>query len=145
MDHALPQTGTAELLEELSGLIPDDFINDLFPRRKGRGRRNSFCAAQLYRTLLLALLTPVDSFNLLTQMLPEQRAWRQFALLRNRRDLPDAKMLHCFREACGVGGLRAINRHLLLQLLPRYSPSQRTVALIDSTDLPAATSAFKKN
>jgi hypothetical protein len=145
MDHALPQTGTVGLLEELSCLVPDGFINDLFPRRKGRGRRNSFCPAQLYRTLLLALLTPVDSFNLLTQMLPEQRSWRQFALLRNRRDLPDAKMLHCFRETCGVSGLRAINRHLLLQLLPRYSPSEKTLALIDSTDLPAATSAFKKN
>ena len=145
MDHALPQTGTAALLEQLSDFVPDDFINTLFRQGRRRGRRKLFSPAQLYRTLLLALLTPVNSFNLLAQLLPEQSAWRGFARLRNSYQLPDAKMLHGFRQACGVRGLRTINRHLLSALLPPHAPSQKTVALMDSTDLPASTSAFKKN
>jgi hypothetical protein len=145
MNFSLATTGTAELLEQLSPFIPDDFINGLSPRQQGRGRRMGFQPAQLYRVLLLSLLTPAHSFNLLTQMLKEQRAWRRFAHLPNRHHLPVASLLHDFRALIGVGGLRRINQQLLGPLLESCWIGSKSVALIDSTDLPAATSAYKKS
>lgn len=95
---SLPQTGTAELLNRLSPFLDDQFINNLFPLHHGRGRRHLFCPAQLFRVLLLNLLSPAHSFNLLVQLLAEHRPWREFAWLRNKQSLPDAKMLHQFRD-----------------------------------------------
>jgi hypothetical protein len=95
--------------------------------------------------LLLVLLTPAHSFNLLVELLPEQRAWRRFAWLSNRGQVPTASILHEFRVRLGVGSLRLVNRHLLLPLLEGLAPERKTVALIDSTDLPAATSSYKKS
>ena len=145
LNFSLATTGTAELLEHLSPFIPDDFINELCPVHRGRGRRIGFGPAQFYRVLLLSLLTPAHSFNLLTQMLKEQRAWRRFAHLRNRHHLPVASQLHDFRDRIGVGGLRRINQQLLGPLLESSWIGGKSVALIDSTDLPAATSAYKKS
>jgi hypothetical protein len=144
MDSLLPATGTAALLRAVSPYVPDDFINSLWPAHHGRGRRRVFHPAQLWRTHLLALLTPVHSFNLLVEMLPEQRAWRHFAHLPNRRRLPDAWMLHEFRQRAGVAGLRRINEYLLESLLPPADASDWSVSLMDATDLVAADCGFKK-
>jgi hypothetical protein len=141
---SLPQTGTAALLETLSPHLDDDVINDLFPRRRGRGRRRLFSAAQLFRVLLLNLVTPVHSFNLLVQLLAENRSWRTFAHLPNQRTLPDAKMLHLFRDRLDLSKLRAINHHLWAPILAGLDPSRKSVAIMDATDLPAATNSFKK-
>ena len=65
MKSLLPSTGTQALLEAFSPHIPDLWINQEFPQLRGRGRRRLFSAAQLWRVHLLALLTPVHSFNLL--------------------------------------------------------------------------------
>ena len=145
MHTPLPTTGTAALLLQLSDFVPDDFINQLLPPHRGRGRRSRWSSAQLFRLLLLVLLTPAHSLNLLVELLPEQRAWRRFARLPNRRRVPTASILHEFRERLGVGSLRRINRHLLEPLLDGLAPERPTVALIDSTDLPAATSTYKKS
>jgi hypothetical protein len=141
---SLPQTGTAALLETLSPYLNNDVINDLFPRRRGRGRRRLFSAAQLFRVLLLNLVTPVHSFNLLVQLLAENRSWRTFAHLPNQRTLPDAKMLHLFRDRLDLSKLRAINHHLLAPILAGLDPTRKSVAIMDATDLPAATHSFKK-
>lgn len=140
----LPTTGTSALLEELSPYVPDELINTLLVQKPGPGRPASFSSAQLFRVLLLTLLTPVHSFNLLVELLPEQRAWRSFARLRNRRELPDVRMLHEFRRRLDLAKLRAVNAALLRPLLAGAQRLAKTVALIDSTDLPAATSAYKK-
>lgn len=145
MNAPLPVTGTNALLVQLSDWVPDDFINQLLPPHRGQGRRSLWSSAQLFRLLLLALLTPAHSFNLLVQLLPEQRAWRRFAHLSNRHRVPTTSILHEFRARLGVGPLRRINRHLLLPLLEGLAPERKTVALIDSTDLPAATSTYKKS
>jgi len=144
MESPLAVMGTAALLEQLSAFVPDELINEIVPRHTGRGRRAHWCAAQFYRLLLLSLLTPAHSFNLLVELLPEHRAWRKFALLPNRYRLPVASQLHEFREAIGVRGLRQINEQLLQPLLEGLSAERLAVGLIDATDLPAATSAFKK-
>jgi Transposase domain (DUF772) len=140
----LPQTGTGALLEQLSPHLDDGFINRLLPPPTGSGRPRAFASAQLLRVLLLSLLTPAHSFNLLLRLLPENRAWRQFARLRNQRDLPDAKMLHQFRGRLDLVRLRQINAHLLRPLLEQLEPERRTLAIMDATDLPAATNTFKK-
>jgi hypothetical protein len=145
MQSPLPVTGTVALLEQLSGFIPDDLLKEMVPPHGGRGRRPHWSSAQLYRLLLLTLLTPGHSFNLMLQMLPEQRGWRKFALLPNRVRLPVASQLHDFRQALGVSGLRRINEHLLQPLLQGLAPGRLSVGLIDATDLPAATSAYKKS
>jgi len=44
-----------------------------------------------------------------------------------------------------VAGLRRINQFLLAPLLETLSPDRQAVGLIDATDLPAATSAYKKS
>lgn len=144
MNSLLPVTGTAALLRAVSPCVPDDFINSLWPAHRGRGRRHLFSPAQLWRTHLLAVLTPVHSFNLLVALLPEQRAWRRFAHLPNRHRLPDAWMLHEFRQWAGVTALRRINEHLLESLLPPPDTTARTVSLMDATDLVAADCGFKK-
>jgi hypothetical protein len=142
---SLPQTGTSALMEILSPYLDDDFINQLFPARKQSGPRRLFAPAQLFRVLLLNLLSPVHSFNLLVKVLAENRAWRDFARLPNKRLLPDAKMLHQFRERLNVSKLRQINQHLLAPLLANLDGGTRKrVAIMDSTDLPAATHSFKK-
>jgi len=140
----LPQTGTADLLERLSPHVPDDLINSLFVQRSGPGRRGLFSAAQLFRVNLLALLTPAHSFNLLVALLAEHRSWRSFARLRNRMRVPDVRMLHQFRQRLDLTKLRCVNEHLLKPLLEGTGVFAKTVALIDSTDLPAATNAYKK-
>jgi hypothetical protein len=138
MKRALASTGTAQLLEILSEHVPDGFINSMRASRVGRGRRAAFSAAQLWRAHLLALLTPVHHFNLLVEMLPEQRDWRRFARLSHRHRTPDVRMLHQWREAMGVMGLRAINRHLVGRLLEEWPADRLPVAIMDATDLPAA-------
>ena len=142
--NQLPKTGGAALLEQLSVHIPDDLINSLFTHKPRLGRRRHFSAAQLFRVTLLALLTPVHSFNLLVELLPENRSWRAFARLRNRCQLPDVRMLHEFRACFDLTKLRRVNKHLLQPLLEGTANFPKTVALIDSTDLPAATNAYKK-
>jgi hypothetical protein len=142
--NRLPTTGTAGLLERLSPHVPDDLINSLFLQPTGPGRRDLFSAAQLFRVHLLALLTPVHSFNLLVELLAEHRTWRTFARLRNRARVPDVRMLHEFRQALDLTKLRCVNEHLLRPLLAGAASFPKTVALIDSTDLPAAASAYKK-
>lgn len=142
--NRLPRTGTAGLLERLSAYLPDDLINSLLAGRSGPGRPCQFSAAQLFRVTLLALITPVHSFNLLVELLPEQRAWRRFARLRNRFEVPDVRMLHQFRRRLDLTKLRRINEHLLRPLLAGTAGFAKTVALIDSTDLPAATNGYKK-
>jgi hypothetical protein len=144
MDSLLPITGSATLLETLSPYVPDDFINESLRVPPQRGRRHQFCPAQLWRAHLLSLLTPAHSLNLVAQLLPEQRAWRRFASLANRQETPDVRMLHEFRAHAGAGGLRRINDELLRPLLPARRDAGWSVALIDATDLPAATSGFKK-
>ena len=140
----LPPTGTAGLLERLSPHIPDDLINSLFLQRSGPGRRGLFSAAQLFRVNLLALLTPAHSFNLLVALLAEHRSWRTFARLRNRVRVPDVRMLHEFRQQLDLTKLRCVNEYLLRPLIEGTAGFAKTVALIDSTDLPAATNAYKK-
>jgi len=140
----LPPTGTAGLLERLSPHIPDDLINGFFSEPAGLGRRRLFSAAQLFGVNLLALLTPAHSFNLLVRLLAENRSWRTFARLRNRVRVPDVRMLHEFRQRLDLTKLRGVNEHLLGPLIEGTAGFAKTVALIDSTDLPAATNAYKK-
>jgi hypothetical protein len=140
----LPCTGTAALLERLSPPIPDELINSLFAGQPGRGRRAALSPAQLFRVNLLALLTPVHSLNLLTDLLCENRAWRSFARLRNRWSGPGARMLHEFRARLDLPKLRQVNQQLLAPLIEGTSNFAKTVALIDSTDLPAATNGYKR-
>lgn len=142
--NTLPLTGTNQLLTILDPYIPDDFINDHWNHRPARGPRWHFSAAQLWRVHLLALLTPVHSFNLLVAMLPEQRAWRSFARLRHRHEVPDARILNAFRDRVGVMGLRQINEALLAPLIQTAVLWEGAVALIDATDLPASCNGFKK-
>jgi hypothetical protein len=52
-------------------------------------------------------------------------------------------MLHEFRQRLPPSLLRSINAHLLMPLLDQLG-SLSTVALIDATDLRAATNAYKK-
>lgn len=140
----LPLTGTTALLDKLSPFVPDDYIDSLFAVKRGRGRPARFSPSQLLRVILLPLLTPAHSFNLLVQLLAENRGWRHFARLRNRNDLPDAKILHQFRDRLDLNQLRHINEQLLEPMLERCSLFPKTVAIIDATDLPAATNAYKK-
>ena len=140
----LPVTGTSGLLERLSPHIPDDLINALCLQRSGPGRPEAFSAAQLFRVHLLAMLTPAHSFNLLVRLLGEHRSWRSFARLRNRLRVPDVRMLHEFRQTMDLTKLRRINEHLLAPLIEGTAGFAKTVAVIDSTDLPAATNAYKK-
>jgi hypothetical protein len=86
--------------------------------------------AQLWRTHLLAVLTSTHSLNLVVAQLPEQPAWRRFARL--RRTLPTTRMLHEFRQAVGVDGLRAINQLLVDRLLYRQDVQPNAVALMDA-------------
>lgn len=144
MQSPLPTTGTAKLLAALSPFIPDQFINTLLAGSAHPGPRQYFSAAQLWRIHLLALLTPAHSFNALVRLLPEQRDWRRFAYLRHRHRTPDVRMLYEFRERAGVAALRTINEHLVKQLLPFLPTGGQTVAIIDATDLPAATADKKK-
>ena len=141
---ALACTGTGLLLEPLSPFIDDGLINELLPRPCGRGRPRAFSSAQLFRVVLLSLLTPAHSFNLLVRLLSEHRPWRRFARIPSQRVVPDAKMLHQFRGRLDLCILRSINRHLLQPLLERLDPTRPTLAIIDSTDLPAPVNSFKK-
>lgn len=145
MRDELSITGSLSLLEQLTAFVPDDLVNELVRRRSGSGRRAHWSPAQLYRLLLLTVLTPAHSSNLLVELLKEQRGWRRFARLPNRFRVPVASQLHDFRRLLGVAGLRRINEHLLRALLDSFPGDRLAIGLIDSTDLPAATSSFKKN
>jgi len=140
-----PITGSAALLDSLSPYVPDELIVELLPRHRGSGRRSDWSAAQLYRTLLLLLLTPARSSNLLCTLLGEQKAWRRFAGFPNQRRLPGARQLHEFRARLTPAIMRQINEALVATILQASSPEQTLVGLIDSTDLPAAAHAYKKN
>lgn len=144
MKSELPMTGTAQLLTLLDLYIPDDFINQHWNRRPSRGPHRALSAAQLWRVHLLAVLTPAHSFNQLVELLPEQRAWREFARLPHRQRGPDVRMLHEFRARAGVTGFRAINDQLRLPFVERAAGWPHAVALIDATDLPASCGGFKK-
>jgi len=140
----LPTTGTAAFLETISPHIPDDLIDSLFAHRSVRGRPQLFSPSQLFRVSLLPLLTPARSYNLIVGLLGEQRLLRSFARLRNRMTVPDVRMLHEFRNRMDLAKLRRLNVSLLRPLLNGTGTFAKTVALIDSTDLPAATNGYKK-
>jgi hypothetical protein len=142
--NTLPPTGTAEYLGLIDPYVPDQFISEHWTMRPVRGPRWQFSSAQLWRVHLLALLTPVHSIILLVAMLPEQPAWRSFARLRHRHQVPDVRILHAFRDRLGVLGLRQINNALLAPLIQEATAWEEAVALIDATDLPAACSGFKR-
>lgn len=142
MPHALPATGTAELLDRLDEYPPDAFIDEILPRTTTGGRRHSLQPSQLWRVHLLALLTSTHSLNLVVAQLSEQPAWRSFARL--RRSLPSVRMLHGFRAQVGVGVLRRINLHLLKRMLRRAGVQPHGVAIIDATDLPASCNGLRK-
>jgi hypothetical protein len=142
--NRLPVTGSNQLLDLLDPYIPDDFINERWQARPVRGPRWQFSPAQLWRVHLLPLLTPVRSLNLLTQLLPEQRAWRDFARLRHRHCTPDVRILNAFRARVGVMGLRQINEAILRPFMQSAILWENATALIDATDLPAACNGFKK-
>lgn len=144
MRSPLPFTGTAKLLEALSPFVPDQFINTVLSAPAHKGPRQYFSAAQLWRVHLLALLSPAHTFNALVRLLPEQRAWRRFARINHRWRTPDVRMLHEFRTRAGVGGLRRVNEYLVKEVLAFLPGSGKTVAVIDATDLPAATADKKK-
>jgi hypothetical protein len=145
MFKSLPAVGSFALLDVLTDFVPDDFINTRWPIPTSRpGPRSSFSAAQLWRTHLLGALSGGRSFNALQRSLSEQRALRRFAHLRNERSVPDVRMLHEFRMRIGVGGLRSINDHLVQQVLTIAPLWDKTVGLIDATDLPARTRDKKK-
>lgn len=140
----LPATGSAAFLEVISPHIPDDLVDSLFAHRTSRGRPQLFSPSQLFRVSLLPLLTPARSYNLIVKLLGEQRLLRSFARLRNRIVVPDVRMLHEFRDRVDLAKLRQLNVHLLRPLLDGAGNFAKTVALIDSTDLPAATNGYKK-
>ena len=71
MKSELPQTGTEDFLDLLSPFVPDDYLDQQWPRLKTGGRRHGFSTSQLWRVHLLVLITPVHSLNLLIRMLPE--------------------------------------------------------------------------
>ena len=144
MASGLPSVGTTALLERLTVFVPDDFINERWPLPRRSGRRWRFSTAQLWRVHLLALLTGGRSFNAIQRALFEQRAFRRFAHLPNERTIPDVRMLHEFRQRLGAGGLRVINDHLISRILPTAFLGDKTVALIDATDLPASARDKKK-
>jgi hypothetical protein len=129
----------------LSPFVPDDYLDERWPRLKTGGRRHGFSTSQLFRLHLLALISPVHSLNLLIRMLPEQKAWRRFAHIASQDRVPDVRMLNTFREDIGVDGLRQINGQLLGSIIERVDLSKGAAALIDATDLPASCSGFKKN
>src|SRR5688500_11519971 len=145
MKAKFPITGAAELLSILDPFIPDGFINQQFSTRPARGPRRYFSPAQLWRTLLLTVLTPVHSVNQLVVLLSEHRPWRTFAKLAHRQRVPDVRMLSEFRARLGVGGLRKINDQLRTSLIRRATGWPHAVALMDATDLEAACDGFKKN
>jgi hypothetical protein len=132
------------LLERLTAFVPDDFINTRWPIPYRPGRRQCFSTAQLWRIHLLALLTGGRSFNAVQRALSEQGLLRRFAHLPNERAIPDVRMLHEFRRRLGAGGLRVINDHLSGQVFQAAPLRDKTVALIDATDLPASTRDKKK-
>jgi hypothetical protein len=144
MNSVLPLTGTARFLALVDPYVPDDFINQHWNRRPCRGPHRSLSAAQLWRVHLLTVLTPTHSFNQLVALLPEQRAWREFARLSHRHRGPDVRMLNEFRARAGVAGFRAINDQLRLPLIEQAAGWSQAVALIDATDLPASCTGFKK-
>jgi len=144
MKSQLPPTGTEDFLELLSPFVPDDYLDQRWPRLKTGGRRYGFSTSPLWRLHLLAIITPVPSFNLLIRMLPEQKAWRRFARIRSQEQVPDVRMMNTLREEIGVDGLRQINGQLLEPIIARVELSQGAAALIDATDLPASCSGFKK-
>ena len=144
MKSQLPQTGTEDFLELLSPFVPDDYLDECWPRGKTGGRRHGFSASQLWRLHVLVLITPVHSFNLLIRMLREQKAWRRFAHLPRQDHVPDVRMMNSFREEIGVGGLRRVNDKLLEPIVQRVIGGLGAAALIDATDLPASCSGFKK-
>ena len=144
MKSQLPQTGTEDFLELLSPFVPDDYLDQRWPRLKTGGRRYGFSASQLFRLHLLALITPVHSLNLLIRMLPEQKAWRRFAHVPSQEHVPDVRMMNTFREDIGVDGLRQVNGQLLEPIIQSVDLSKGAAALIDATDLPASCSGFKK-
>jgi hypothetical protein len=141
---AIPTTGTSALLELLSPHVPDAEIQSMLPRRGG-GRRAEWSSVQLLRVLLLLLLTPARSANLLCELLPEQRVWRRFARLPNHRRLPNTRQLHEFRDRLTPRVLRALNAVLLQRIFATWPKQQPGVAIIDATDLPAATNEYKKS
>jgi hypothetical protein len=144
MKSQLPPTGTEDFLNVLSPFVPDDYLDQHWPRLKTGGRRHGFSASQLWRVHLLALITPVHSFNLLTRMLPEQKAWRRFARLASQEHVPDVRMMTAFREELGVDGLRQVNGQLLEPIIASVEGGPGAAALIDATDLPASCSGFKE-
>jgi hypothetical protein len=144
MSKSLPAVGSVALLEVLTGFVPDDFINSRWPVPYRGGRRFRFSAAQLWRVHLLAALTGCRSFNAVQRSLIEQRPLRRFAHLPNEHSVPDVRMLHEFRSRLGVSGFRSINDYLVEQVLSVAPLRDKTVGLIDATDLPACSRDKKK-
>jgi len=71
-------------------------------------------------------------------------SWRRFARLSNRHAIPDVWMLNQFRERARRERVAPDQRAALGTLLPKSAGQEVSVALIDATDLEAASSGHKK-
>lgn len=144
MSNSMPAVGSFALLDALTDFVPDDFINAGWPIPYRRGPRFGFSAAQLWRVHLLSALMGGQSFNAVQRSLREQHPLRRFVRLPNERCIPDVRMLHEFRRRLGAGGFRRINDRLASEVLQEAPLRDKTVGLIDATDLPANTADKKK-
>ncbi|MCX7013027.1 MAG: transposase [Candidatus Sumerlaeota bacterium] len=127
-------------LWRLSKVVPDDWIDEQWPQHGARkqGRWKEWRSSQLARAHLLALIKALGSFNRVCAELRHNGEFRRFCRVPPRRGAPRPGTLTKFRQRLGVEGWRAVHGMLVRSVAALAAPCAAGLALVDSTDLPAA-------
>ena len=132
------------LLRAIGAVVPDRWIDDQWPQPRRQGRWPSLSTARLVRVHLLMLLKALGSFNRTCRELQHNVDFRRFCRLRMSDHAPTAGYLAQWRATFGVDQWRALHRHLLKAVAQLFLPSALGLAIVDSTDLPAAVRRMSK-
>ena len=132
------------LLHAIGSVLPDRWIDGQWPQPRRQGRWPSLSTSRLVRVHLLMLLKALGSFNRTCRELQHNVDFRRFCRVRMLDRAPTAGYLAQWRGTFGADQWRMLHRHLLQAVARRFVPSALGLAIVDSTDLPAAVRRMSK-
>jgi len=132
------------LLRAIDAVIPDRWIDDRWPQPARQGRWAPLSTSRLVRVHLLVLLKSLGSFNRACRELRHNVDFRRFCRLRMANRPPTAGYLAQWRGSFAVEQWRDLHRHLLKAVALLFVPPVLGLAVVDSTDLPAAVRRMSK-
>lgn len=130
------------ILNELSRVIPDRWIDEQFPQRtsSAQGRWRGLRTSQFVRVHLLVVAKAIASFNAVCSQLRHNIDYRRFCRLAANDNAPTKRQLSDFRTAFGPWQWYQLHVYVLRTIAQLYEISPPGIVVFDACELKAAVS-----